>query len=488
MLNQIKNIKIKKYKYKYLSLLTIAFAMIFISNVLVNVALAKSNKEEVNKIYHVYASGEFIGVVTDQSIVEEAINKKVDELSKQYEGVTLTSSSNITFIPEVVFNKNSNINDEKVVEIAVSKIKPLQQAYALILDGQVVTYLSSVNKVEEAINKMKLKYVTEDELQQVQMINKTRQILPELTDDQSRILNVTLSKEVTKETTQVAPEEVLSVDEAVTLLENGSLTQDLYEVQSGDVLGSIANKHGLSLKELLAINPDLTDDTLLKIGQQVNVTVNKPYLSVIVEKEINVTEEIPFETKYEETDSLIKGDTKVQTAGEKGSKSVTYSISTQNGVEVQKTVVNTVVTKEPVTQVVLKGTKVIPSRGNGQFVWPVNGGYISSTMGWRWGRMHNGIDIARPSNRTIKASDNGIVESVIYSNSGLGNHIIINHNNGYKTVYGHLASISVSQGQTVSQGQGIGVMGSTGDSTGIHLHFEIIKNGSYVNPLNYVGQ
>ena len=477
----------KKNKYRYLSFLTIIFGVILISTTLINVGLAKS-KEETNKIYHVYASGEHIGIVTDKSLVEEAINKKVEELNQQYEGVSLTSSSNITFVKEIVFQKNSSINDQQVIELVVSKIKPLQQAYALVLDGQVVTYLSSEAEVEEAINKMKLKYVTEDQLQQVQMTKNTRQISPELNDGENRILNITLSKEVTKEETQVAPEEVLSVEEAITLLENGTLTQDLYEVQSGDVLGSIAIKHGLSLKELLAINPGITEDTVLKIGQPLNVTVNKPYLSVLVEKEVNVTEEIAYETKYEETDSLLKGDTKVQTAGVNGSKSVTYSISTQNGIEVQKTVVNTIVTKEPVTQVILKGTKVIPSRGLGQFAWPTTGGYISSTMGWRWGRMHTGIDIARPSNRTIKASDNGVVESVIYSNSGKGNYIVINHNNGYKTVYAHLASISVSHGQTVAQGQSIGIMGSTGDSTGIHLHFEIIKNGEYLNPLSYVSQ
>lgn len=473
-------------KYRYIPLLAILLGLIIISTTVVNVGFAKV--KEINQIYHVYTSGEHVGIVTDKTLVEEAVNKKVNELNQQYAGVKLTSASNITFVKEIVFQKNENIDDQKVIDLVVSKIKPMQEAYALVLDGQVVTYLSSEAEVEEAINKLKLKYVTEDQLKQAEMSKNSRQALPELKAGESRILDITLSKEVTKEETQVAPEEVLSVEEAITLLENGTLTQDLYEVQSGDVLGSIANKHGLSLKELLAINPGLTENTVLKIGQSINVTVNKPYLSVVVEKEINVTEEIAYETKYEETDSLFKGDTKTQTTGVNGSKSVTYSVSTQNGIEVSKSVVNTVVTKEPVTQVILKGTKVVPSRGLGNFIWPANGGYISSTMGWRWGRMHTGIDIARPSNRTIKASDNGVVESVVYSNSGKGNYITINHNNGYKTVYAHLASISVSKGQTVAQGQSVGIMGSTGDSTGIHLHFEIIKNGAYVNPLSYVSQ
>jgi len=480
--------KNKNYKLKYISIFTALFAVILAFSTLVNLQVAKANKDEVNKVYHVYASGEHVGIVTDKAYVEKAVNKKVEELNKQYSGVELTSSSNITFVAEVVFKNNEDIDNKKVADLVVSKIKPLQEAYALKLDGQVVTYLASEAEVEQTINKMKLKYVTEGQLQQVEASKQMRQAQPELKDGETRILDVTLSKEISQEETQVAPEKVLTVDEAISLLENGSLTKDLYVVKSGDVLGSIANKHGLKLKELLAINPGLKEDTVLKIGQEVNVTVLKPHLSVVVEKEVKVAEEIPFETKYVENSSILKGETKVETNGVKGSKSVTYSISTQNGVEVARNVVNSTVVKEPVTQVIQKGTKVIPSRGDGQFAWPTYGGYISSKMGYRWGRSHTGIDIARPSDRTIKASDNGTVESVVYSNSGKGNYVVINHNNGFKTVYAHLASISVKRGQTVQQNQKIGVMGSTGNSTGVHLHFEVLKNGSYVNPLNYVSR
>ena len=115
-------------------------------------------------------------------------------------------------------------------------------------------------------------------------------------------------------------------------------------------------------------------------------------------------------------------------------------------------------------------------------MWPASGGYVSSKMGYRWGKMHKGIDIARPSNYTIKSADNGVVVSAGYD-GGYGNKVVIDHQNGYRTVYAHLASISVSSGQTVPSGSKIGVMGSTGDSTGIHLHFEVYKNGSRVDPL-----
>lgn len=106
-------------------------------------------------------------------------------------------------------------------------------------------------------------------------------------------------------------------------------------------------------------------------------------------------------------------------------------------------------------------------------------------MGSRWGSYHRGIDIARPSNYNIKASDNGVVTAVGWEGT-YGQRIVINHNNGYETVYAHLSEIKVSVGQVVPQGSVIGIMGSTGRSTGTHLHFEVHKNGALVDPLSYL--
>ena len=148
-----------------------------------------------------------------------------------------------------------------------------------------------------------------------------------------------------------------------------------------------------------------------------------------------------------------------------------------------KSVTEEHVLKEPVHEVTVVGTKVIPSRGTGNFKWPADGGYVSSQMGKRWGRVHQGIDIARPSTRSIFAADNGVVTNVGYHGT-YGNRIIISHNNGYKTLYAHLSSTNVKVGQTVPKGTKIGVMGSTGRSTGVHLHFEVFKNGSNINPMS----
>lgn len=121
----------------------------------------------------------------------------------------------------------------------------------------------------------------------------------------------------------------------------------------------------------------------------------------------------------------------------------------------------------------------------GYLAWPAVGGYISSYVGPRWGRMHQGIDIARPSNYNILAAADGVVTKA-GSAGGLGNRIEIEHSDGLKTVYGHLSSINVSVGQQVTTGTVIGIMGNTGNSTGIHLHFEVYKNGALQDPMNYV--
>jgi murein DD-endopeptidase MepM/ murein hydrolase activator NlpD len=117
------------------------------------------------------------------------------------------------------------------------------------------------------------------------------------------------------------------------------------------------------------------------------------------------------------------------------------------------------------------------------FIWPVNG-VVTSGFGWRWGRMHEGIDIAAPSGTPIRAAAAG---TVIYAGwmGGYGNLVIIDHGNGLATAYGHQSAIYVGGG-SVSQGTVIGAVGSTGNSTGPHLHFEVRVNGSPVDPMGYL--
>ncbi len=127
----------------------------------------------------------------------------------------------------------------------------------------------------------------------------------------------------------------------------------------------------------------------------------------------------------------------------------------------------------------------------GYYAWPVPGyGWISSGFGWRklYGKdnYHAGIDIAGSGiyGKNIIASNSGKVVTVVYGSTGYGYYVIIDHGGNYKTLYGHMSSISVKVGDWVSQGDVVGHVGSTGNSTGPHLHFEIRINGEKVNPTN----
>jgi murein DD-endopeptidase MepM/ murein hydrolase activator NlpD len=117
------------------------------------------------------------------------------------------------------------------------------------------------------------------------------------------------------------------------------------------------------------------------------------------------------------------------------------------------------------------------------FIWPVSG-VVTSGFGWRWGRMHEGVDIAAPTGTPIRAAAGG---TIIYTGymGGYGNLTIIDHGNGLATAYAHQSSIYVGGG-AVSQGTVIGAVGSTGNSTGPHLHFEVRVNGSAVDPMGYL--
>ena len=129
--------------------------------------------------------------------------------------------------------------------------------------------------------------------------------------------------------------------------------------------------------------------------------------------------------------------------------------------------------------------------GTGSMIWPCPSCHtITSEFGWRihpiygTSKYHSGVDIGASYGATVIAADSGTVITAGWV-SGYGNCVVISHGNGVSTLYGHMSSIAVSSGQSVSQGQTIGYVGSTGNSTGPHLHWEVTVNGERQNPLNY---
>jgi murein DD-endopeptidase MepM/ murein hydrolase activator NlpD len=440
---------------------------------------------DLTTVYYVYVNDKFIGTVADKTQVEKLVEAELATVKKEFADLNVDLGLDVSFVPEQVFSSATESNTSEVLSVIKDEINVQAEAFALVIGNKPVAYVKNQEAADEVLKALMLEHVSEEELAEVENRKKSPNLpLPEVKENETRLLDVRFTQEVSQAEEKVDPEKVLSLEEAVQLLKKGSLEEKKYQVKDGDVLGSIASAHNLKLAQLLSLNKGLDENSVLKPGQELNVTVLKPYIEVVVDRQVFAKEEVAFEKEVVEDSTMFKGDTKKKQEGKAGMNGVTYALTEQNGRVIKKDVIKEVVLEEPVKEIIIKGTKVIPSRGDGTFVWPTNGGYVSSRQGYRWSRMHKGIDIARPSNYTIKAADNGKVTYAGNKGDGYGNKIIIDHQNGYQTMYAHLASISVSPGQTVSRGSQIGIMGRTGNSTGIHLHFEVYQNGKIIDPMS----
>lgn len=241
-----------------------------------------------------------------------------------------------------------------------------------------------------------------------------------------------------------------------------------YTVQDGDTISSIAQKFGVSVDTVLWQN-NLTDRSKIRVGDILQILpvtgvshkVQKGDTVYSIAKKYDTSPQAIVDFPYntfvnDETFELAVGQVIIVPDGVKPSERPTTPRIRQ-------------VTPNAGTVVAL-----------GTFVWPTSG-VITQRFSW----YHKGIDIANSSAPDILAADAGTVVVAGWPDGhGYGNRVIIDHGNGYKTLYAHLSKIYVVAGQTVNRGSPIGRMGSTGRSTGTHLHLEIIKSGVYLNPLS----
>lgn len=198
------------------------------------------------------------------------------------------------------------------------------------------------------------------------------------------------------------------------------------------------------------------------------------------------TEPVAYEEQTVENADMYEGEQTVIQEGVDGERTVSAKITLLNGIETAREIISETITKEPVARICSVGTKILPNGiGSGTFIFPTTG-TVSSRFGSRWGREHEGIDIANSLGTDIYAADEG---RVVFSGvqNGYGNIIIIDHGNGYTTRYGHCSELLKNVGDVVAKGDVIARSGNTGRSTGNHVHFEIRKDGEALNPLDFVG-
>lgn len=208
---------------------------------------------------------------------------------------------------------------------------------------------------------------------------------------------------------------------------------------------------------------------------------NGAALQVEVRRRVTEAQEIPYDTQIQEDRGLDFGKSETVQQGVPGSETITRELTYRDGELVDDQVVDVTVQQSPTPEIIRRGTRLkngmVGKLGTGTFIWPVPG-YKSIS---RWANLavrggHRGVDIAAPYGTPIYASDSGTVVEVVPMHYSWGNYVTIDHGNGYKTLYAHMSSFAVQLGDTVSQGQVIGYVGSTGDSTGNHCHFEMSYN------------
>lgn len=438
----------------------------------------------INSIYHVIVNGKEIGVVDSPEVIQHWTAAKLEE-EKSKSGYNFTLSDSISFQEERLF-KGKYDNEAALQALsAVAEFKV--NAVKLVIDGQAVGYVSDQEVADQVLAKVKEKYsgVPAEKLATLTASNgeKKSAVGASLKTEEASPLKVVAFKEkVEMEQEKIESAQILSADKLEELLVKGTFKDMIHTVVEGDCIGCIAQQYGITSKDIYANNPGITENTVLKLGQQINVTAIRPLVTVQVKENVTQKEEIPFNTQYNNNANLPKGETKVVQQGKNGSKLVEYEVVKENGQVVERKILKQQVVNEPVIKVVERGTKVIPSRGTGRLGWPAQG-YISSGFGTRWGKLHKGIDIA--GSGSVMAADNGRVKFAGWD-GGYGKAIIIDHGNGMQTLYGHLSTINVKVGDVVQKGKKIGIKGSTGNSTGVHLHFEVLQNGRPQNPMRYL--
>lgn len=279
-----------------------------------------------------------------------------------------------------------------------------------------------------------------------------------------------------------------TVDKTVNFLMTGTKEERIYSIVAGDIPETIAESHGMTIEELEAANPQIVGrGHLLQIGEQLSLVVPVPMLNVLTTEKQEYLADIKYETTEEKDPEMYEGESTVKVAGINGEKKVVAEVRRENGVEVDRKIITETVVSEPKGQVLIVGSKPAPPRkGTGVFDVPLSRGYVvSSEFGPRWGGMHTGIDLACSTGSPIIAADGG---EVIYSgwDGSYGYTVRIDHGGNYVTTYAHCSELYVVEGEMVFKGQHIADVGSTGRSSGPHIHFEVIKNGTFMNPRNYI--
>ena len=459
--------------------------------------------KEPQTIYKVYLDGKELGQIKSKKELENYINDSQNELKEKYGVSTVHLPNNLSIEKEITYMpKISSASKiyEKLKEEAPFTVRGYEitigegKKYSHDGDTKVEAkklYVLDKEIFKRALKKTVLAFITEEEYESY--INGN---IRAIEDYGKRTESIKIANNIVIKESNISAEEEIFLDEESLgkhLLFGGGDFLNEYIVQGNEDIETVAFNNKLSTKELMIANPELTsEESLLYSGQKLNVALINPMFRL--EKNEYVVESLTkeFNVIIEKDPNLSSGAERVKQEGVNGLSKISSRYKYVNGQLGDIERISEEQISAPINKIIVRGTKYIPNVGSlGTWAWPTLFRNVSSEFEWRnyknSRKFHKAIDINGGLGEPIFAANNGtVIESKYDYKGGGGNLIYIDHNNGYVTEYAHLNSRSVVVGQTVSIGERIGGMGSTGNSTGVHLHFGVWiglpHKGEAINP------
>lgn len=460
------------------------------------------------KVYKVYLNGNELGTIANQNELYNLIDEDQKDIKNTYNvdkvyppngfNIEECNSYNEVISPSNAIYEQIKNEEDFTIEGYTVKIKFPEETKK----EDIILYVINKDLFVEALTSVVTAFVEEENY--AAYINNTQE---EIKDVGSIIEKLYFEETITLKPSHISVNEKIYTDAnelTQYLLFGAEKQQDSYTVKQGDTIKSIAEDNKLNTSEFLIANPKFKDEnSILAIGEKVNINLINPILTLVEELHTVSDEEQVYEKKIEYDSTKPTSFSEVTTPGVTGIVRMTRKVQMVNGEQSQGAdPISQVVIRETVNEVTTKGgyrpTVLPPITGgyvdNGlEWGWPTNRPYVITTdYSYRWGSFHSAIDISGTGySSPIYAAQEGTVVEVFTGCSNIGyygsmcgnsygNYVIVAHNNDIYTMYAHVInSIPVKVGDKVSRGQIIAYMGSSGSSTGTHLHFGVSHRQPY---------
>ena len=407
--------------------------------------------------------GKIIGYIENESTFDLA---REDAIKRTLNDANLEPIDAIPKFTLCVINSNDfSSKDELVDNMIVQSGNNIVSASGFYVDDKFIGATTSPNELLIMLDELLDKYRTGDKNESVSFIRKI------------------------KLTQGWYPSSSIFSDEYFQQLIYGDTEgAQYYTVTYGDSPYRVAKINGLTLNELKAMNPGIEDGVF--VGQKVLVSRSEPFMKIKVTRRETYTESTDYGVTKVKDSTLYYGFTKIKSEGKKGTDQIVADVVYIDGVEVSRTIISRTTIKKPVNQVLSVGTAAKYQSGSSinsfGLIWPANSHVVNCHFGGYSG--HTGIDISAGGiyGAPIYAAQSGQVIKVQKQSYGYGYHLVIDHGGGLTTLYAHCSKIYVKVGDIVKQGETIAAIGMTGNTTGLHLHFELRVNGKPINPYSYI--